>query len=646
MIRRWRLPGPRRRLWLATAVACMVTILAAGAAYIVTATEVLPLAVALAFLCTAAVATLAGLAWLLDRRLARPLVTLARDARNQLHTGACPARPSDQRHWLEALPRAVDDLGQAWRASETGLGRAAASWRTHGETVEARLNAVLAHINEGAVFCDGDGLIQAFNRRFREMVAQAPELGIGRPLSGLLDTTPLADLWDAASDQPVYASTSIRASGTSVGISAIATPVEGGERLLLITPWPAEGPRNRRAGRRQSIATLQRLAGRLRDGLSDSTADEIDRAAEALLDPLQETLSALADELSARHRLPAIPASRLLNQLSRHGIQPAMPVTATRSWIHADIPALTAAIDALKRHLGPLVVAIQASDDPDWAEVRLTTTGAPPSIAVANLSEIPVDGLGEPQTVMAVVRDHDGEIAPTGKGDGVVVRLPAMTIGRRSPEVPPPSRNGPRRNHRLDELDYVVFDTETTGLEPAFGDRIVAIGAQRLRGTETLPEFFETLVNPERPIPALSTHYHGITDTMVADAPTSAEALREFRAFCGNAVLVAHNAAFDMRFLHLGERAAGVRFDNAVLDTLLVSLLIDDQAREHTLEAIAARLQVPVTDRHSALGDAQTTATIFRHQIPLLLAGGFITLGDAERASQNRIEYRRQQRAF
>jgi DNA polymerase-3 subunit epsilon len=188
---------------------------------------------------------------------------------------------------------------------------------------------------------------------------------------------------------------------------------------------------------------------------------------------------------------------------------------------------------------------------------------------------------------------------------------------------------------RLVDLTYTVFDTETTGLAPSEGDRIIQIGATRIvAGKLRRQETFEQLVDPQRPLPEAGIAIHGIRPEMLAGQPTQREVLPAFHAFAHDAVLVAHNAAFDMRFLQLAETDAGVRFEQPVLDTLLLSAVVHPQQDNHSLEAIARRLGVTVLGRHTALGDAMVTAEIFLKMIPLLRSLGIETLGEAMAASQ------------
>ena len=196
----------------------------------------------------------------------------------------------------------------------------------------------------------------------------------------------------------------------------------------------------------------------------------------------------------------------------------------------------------------------------------------------------------------------------------------------------------------LAQLDYTVFDTETTGLEPSAGDEIIQIGAVRIVNRRLLRhEAYEQLIDPRRSLPLQSVKIHGITADMLAGQPPIAQVLPIFRAFVADTVLVAHNAAFDMRFLELKEAATGIRFDRPVLDTFLLSAALFPNQETHRLEAIAERLGVSVMGRHTAVGDAIVTAEVFLKMLPLLADKGIRTLGEARAASEKtyhaRIKY-------
>lgn len=182
----------------------------------------------------------------------------------------------------------------------------------------------------------------------------------------------------------------------------------------------------------------------------------------------------------------------------------------------------------------------------------------------------------------------------------------------------------------LNQLTFVVFDTETTGLNPGQGDEIVQIGAVRIvNGRILYDETMDQLVNPCRSVPQESIRIHGIDPELLADQPNIAEILPEFHHFAEGSVLVAHNAAFDMKFLKMKEAETGIIFQQPVLDTLLLSSIIHPYLEGHGLEQIARRLDIAVVGRHTALGDALVTAEILVKLIPLLQAKGIFTLTDA-----------------
>jgi DNA polymerase-3 subunit epsilon len=187
----------------------------------------------------------------------------------------------------------------------------------------------------------------------------------------------------------------------------------------------------------------------------------------------------------------------------------------------------------------------------------------------------------------------------------------------------------------LSDLTYTVFDTETTGLSPSGGDEIIQIGAARIVNGKLLrQESFEQLVNPGRLIPSATIPIHGITQDMVMGKPAIAEVLPAFHAFARDTVLVAHNAAFDMKFLQLQQVKTGLVFSHPVLDTLLLSAVVHPNQESHRLEAIAERFNITVLGRHTALGDAFVTAEVWLRLLPLLQAMGIHTLRQAREAAQ------------
>ena len=198
-------------------------------------------------------------------------------------------------------------------------------------------------------------------------------------------------------------------------------------------------------------------------------------------------------------------------------------------------------------------------------------------------------------------------------------------------------------NRQLAELTYTVFDLETTGLNPNEGDEIISVGAIRIvNGRLLQKERFEQLVDPRRSIPWTSVKIHGIHPEMLQGKPNIDEVLPMFHDFVKDTILVAHNAAFDMRFLQLKEEQTGVRFVNPVLDTLLLSAVVHPSHEDHNLEAIANRLGVRILARHTAMGDAIATAEMFLKFLPLLSQQQIFTLKQALAASQKTFYARKQ----
>lgn len=172
--------------------------------------------------------------------------------------------------------------------------------------------------------------------------------------------------------------------------------------------------------------------------------------------------------------------------------------------------------------------------------------------------------------------------------------------------------------------DLVVFDVETTGLSYR-RDRLTEIGAVRMRGMQIV-DTFNTMVNPERPIPEEVVELTGITENMVRDAPKEEEALEKFIAFCGeNPVLAAHNASFDTSFIRAAARRHDIFFSFATLDTLVLCQRMLPDQRRYKLESVARALKLGKFNHHRASDDAGMLARIYKE-----LAGRLIQTKKAE----------------
>lgn len=260
-----------------------------------------------------------------------------------------------------------------------------------------------------------------------------------------------------------------------------------------------------------------------------------------------------------------------------------------------------------------------------------------------------VSGEASPLSLQEIMGYHEAELWPKydpEEGTGHLV-ISMMQMEDREPDnlnrisIFPKSRpefydfdlfNQPGQTPELDdrplnELTYTVFDTETTGLNPEAGDEILSIGAVRIVNLRLLRgETFDQLIDPQRSIPPESTKIHGIEPEMVQGKPTIEEILPLFEKFVSDTIIVAHNAAFDMKMLQLKEPSTGVRFVNPVLDTMLLSAVVQPAQRAHSIEEVARRFGISIVGRHTALGDAIVTGEIFLKLLPLLRQSGIHTL--------------------
>ncbi len=294
-----------------------------------------------------------------------------------------------------------------------------------------------------------------------------------------------------------------------------------------------------------------------------------------------------------------------------------------------------------------------------WGQLDLIWSGDAVSTETMmswQLDAMQVEGGGSPLSVRDVLTRHGGklDVVRDRARHEALFRLNLPLVNGLESDAPPPTLPGDSRpefydfdlfqvtnesrlleDQPLSSLSFTVFDTETTGLNPSGGDEIIQIGAVRVvNGRVLRGEYFDQLVDPGRPIPSASIPIHGITQDMVTGRPGIIKVLPAFHAFSQDTIFVAHNAAFDMRFLQLKEAATGLTFHQPVLDTLLLSAVVHPNQNSHRLEAIAERFNVPVTARHTALGDAMVTAEVLLRLLPLLEEMGISTLRAAREASQ------------
>jgi DNA polymerase III subunit epsilon len=163
-------------------------------------------------------------------------------------------------------------------------------------------------------------------------------------------------------------------------------------------------------------------------------------------------------------------------------------------------------------------------------------------------------------------------------------------------------------------MRHIAFDTETTGLDPAQGHRVVEIGCVEMVDYVRTGRTFHAYLNPERDIPPEAERVHGLSRTFLADKPLFKDVAVDFLAFVGEGLLVAHNASFDMKFINYELRALGHAAFSAdrSLDTLLIARK-KYPGQPASLDALCRRFNVDTTARvkHGALLDAELLCDVY-----------------------------------
>ncbi len=172
----------------------------------------------------------------------------------------------------------------------------------------------------------------------------------------------------------------------------------------------------------------------------------------------------------------------------------------------------------------------------------------------------------------------------------------------------------------IEDTPYVVLDVETTGLNTST-DSIIELGAVRVeRGVEVAS--ISQLINPMRPLPAKITEITGITDGMLLGMPTIADVMPAFEEMCRGAVLVAHNAAFDMAFIRRALEASGFSADYPVLDTLAFARNYFKGLKSYKLGALCKHLGVSLKNAHRAVHDARATSQVLLDMLSGMVGRG------------------------
>ena len=619
------------------------------------------------------VGLIAGVWYLFDTHVARPIDLLAGALRARAHSEV--DRPLDA-----AVARYLGDLAPAARAAADQLAetRSALAEAIGRETArltaeKARLERLLSDVPVGVILCAGDHQLVFYNSQAAEFLGagglEAPDQpGLARSVFGFLRAGPLQDAYarlvetgveDAASD-------------------LICTPVQGrallaGRMRLLAGAGGAPGyvltlrdvtqdfavSARREAFVAEALERISRsVAGiaTIRDAAAEGGEAALAGALAAEVGALVALVQDVAQANQAR-RPETLPYTLLRGEDVLDSIKAraealgiAVEIAPGALMIGCNAYELVGFVTGLCAEVAGLAgggpILLRLDEEFGGASLRLVWRGGPMTVAaLERVLDRPLDPSLPEATGRSFLAEHATDIWPEGQADGrEAVCLPILQA-RRSVRRPEPvarrvtydfdllgqERRGAVLKSALDQLTYVVFDTETTGLLPQQGDEVVQIAAVRIvNGRRVEGEVFNTLVHPGRTIPAASTAVHGISDAMVADAPGVVEALTRFHRFAEGAVLVAHNAPFDMAFLRRAEPAIGKRFDMPILDTVLLSAVVFSQHAEHSLDALTQRLGITISEeaRHTALGDAVATADAFLKMLTMLRGRGIGTFDE------------------
>ncbi|WP_415233595.1 exonuclease domain-containing protein [Pseudorhodobacter sp.] len=615
----------------------------------------------------------AAIWYLFDVNVSKPIDLLAGALRARAHADVSAAMDPSVARYLGDLAPAAHAAALTLSETRNALAEAVARETTRLSSEKNRLAALLSDVPVGVLLCSGDHQLVFYNGMAVDLIGAASKgaaPGLDRKLFDYLREGPIRHAHHRLTEAEDQDAASDLLCATRDGAEILAA------RMRLLPKDGAAAP--------GYVLTLRDVTADLaahakREALLTEVLDRVRRPAanlRALLAVLPEG-TATPPAMDAALRQEADGLSKAITELAKRRDEGQADLVPRSPLRVADLT------DGLRARLEARGLALQADDAPlllrcdgfevisllahmalgvaeglavrqfgltveeDSTDALLRLSWQGNALRIADLETWLAAGLDEDVpgvTGRHVLTNHATDIWPETLADGRQAICLPIRIARRSGPRPKPiaravvydfdllgkARNDKVADSALADLTYVVFDTETTGLLPGQGDEVVQIAAVRIvNGKRVEAEVFDMLVNPGRSIPASSTAVHGITEAMVAEAPDFATAGRAFHKFAEGAVLIAHNAPFDMEFLRRHEAAIGARFDNPILDTVLLSAVVFGQHEDHSLDALTHRLSITIPEeaRHTAIGDSVATADAFLKLLPMLQGRGLTHFG-------------------
>lgn len=610
-----------------------------------------------------------GVILLLGLLLERMLFTPVRHLQVQLaRLVATPDTPDEQppEGWLKGLGPDLRRVHENWRLDRQRLSTARTDGARSAARIRQELEALLQILETPLVLCDQHRRVMLFNQAAEHFFDGNHGLGLGKRLSALLSSPNLEEALTRLPIDGTLRELLIPCDQRWLKVVMRRVPATEGEVLLTFADATASWANE--MGVRADMAAML-------IPLRQHTADLI-CAADALIQlrhdhpeehPLHRGLESIIAEEGEQLGRQVTRLGRLLDDMQHQGerltpmwsndfwqalderLDPQhrlITPIGMPAWFRGDAPALLALLTSLIKHLSDYLPD-NGFEGSVWLDngrvyLDLIWQGQPlPEHALSHWYQQSLDALPLAPRVADVLRQHASDIWSLADPDQdhARIRMPLPATDRLAPPVdtPPrpefhdfgiaelPSPDTPHAGQAINGLEVVAFDTETTGLDLRRDDTVISIGACRVVNQRLLAsEAFDQKVDPKRPIPATSTAIHGLTDQDVAGAPELEEVLVRFKRYVGDAVLLAHNASFDMLAISKGS----IRFDMPVLDTLLISRALDEAIDGHDLDSLCERyrLSFPPGTRHTALGDARVTAKLWLALLPRLEARGIDTL--------------------